>query len=130
MATVFADSDKYPSFADPSGGFVYARLMMTDRDTRPDTPRADPHLGRCRAALGRGEAVDDLPRIEEHRPPPQARDVFAFFISGAKERAPGAATAMLAELGFKPLADAVSAQRERPRGRRGSTRGPRLVVDD
>ena len=30
--------------------------------------------------------------------------MFAFFISGAKERAPGAATAMLAELGFKPIA--------------------------
>jgi len=29
--------------------------------------------------------------------------VFAFFISGAKERAPGAATALLAELGFEPL---------------------------
>ena len=29
-ATVFTDSDDYPSFADVTGGFVYARLMRTD----------------------------------------------------------------------------------------------------
>ena len=29
-ATVFTDSDDYPSFADITGSFVYARLMRTD----------------------------------------------------------------------------------------------------
>ena len=32
------------------------------------------------------------------------RDVFMFFISGAKERAPAAAVALLAELGLTPSA--------------------------
>jgi hypothetical protein len=32
------------------------------------------------------------------------RDVFMFFISGAKERAPAAAVATLAELGWSPPA--------------------------
>ena len=31
VATVFADSDDYPSFADPTADFVYARLMRTRR---------------------------------------------------------------------------------------------------
>ncbi|HVR50954.1 MAG TPA: DUF72 domain-containing protein, partial [Pseudorhodoferax sp.] len=31
-ATVFADSDKYPSFADVTGDFVYARLMRSQAD--------------------------------------------------------------------------------------------------
>ncbi len=106
IATVFADSDKYPSFADPSGDFVYARLMMTEsRHKTGYAARADPLLGRTPHATGRrASPVDGLPRIEESSPKPQARDVFAFFISGAKERAPGAATATLAELGFKPIA--------------------------
>ena len=30
VATVFADSDEYPSFADASADFVYARLMKTE----------------------------------------------------------------------------------------------------
>ena len=30
VATVFADSDEHPSFADPSGDFVYARLMRCE----------------------------------------------------------------------------------------------------
>ena len=66
---------------------------------------ADPLLGRGRAPLGEGRGgrrpAADRGGVAPSRRP---RDVFAFFISGAKERAPGAATAMLAELGFKPIA--------------------------
>jgi uncharacterized protein YecE (DUF72 family) len=50
-----------------------------------------------------GESVDALPRLEAKPARTKPRDVFAFFISGAKERAPGAATALMAELGFAPL---------------------------
>ena len=105
IATVFADSDKYPSFDDPSGDFFYARLMMTESRHKtgyaPDRIRFWANAARHWA---RGESVDGLPRIEASSPKPQARDVFAFFISGAKERAPGAASATLAALGFKPVA--------------------------
>ena len=105
VATVFADSDKYPSFADASGDFVYARLMMTE--AKHKTGYAPPRIRFWSDAArhwARGATVAELPRIEPAATQGKARDVFAFFISGAKERAPGAATAMLAELGFKPLA--------------------------
>ena len=106
VATVFADSDKYPSFADPSGDLVYARLMMTESRHKTGYP---PERIRFWADAARrwakGEPADGLPRIEEaSSPKPQPRDVFAFFISGAKERAPGAAAATLAALGFQPIA--------------------------
>jgi len=104
IATVFADSDKYPSFADPSGGFVYARLMMTESRHKTGYPPARIRFWADAARhWAKGDPVDGLPRIEKAATKPQPRDVFAFYISGAKERAPGAATATLAELGFKPI---------------------------
>ncbi len=99
-ATVLADSDDYPSFADLTGDFVYARLMRTD----PTLPSgyAPPSLDRwAQRALewAQGGEPDDLPRAEK---PANAsatpRDVFLFFISGAKERAPAAAMELLARL--------------------------------
>jgi uncharacterized protein YecE (DUF72 family) len=104
VATVFADSDKYPSFADTSGDFVYARLMRTESKYKTGYPPAG--IRAWAAATRRwacGESVDGLPRIEPAAAKAQPRDVFAFFISGAKERAPGAATALLGELGFTPV---------------------------
>ncbi|MEO5880811.1 MAG: DUF72 domain-containing protein [Caldimonas sp.] len=105
VATVFADSDKYPSFADGSSDFVYARLMKTE--SRQKTGYA-PERIRLWAETARrwakGQEDPALPRIEEDAVKSEPRDVFAFFISGAKERAPSAATAMLAELGFAPIA--------------------------
>jgi uncharacterized protein YecE (DUF72 family) len=90
VATVFADSDKYPSFADPSGDLVYARID-DDRVAAQDrlSARADPLLGRRRTLLGEGRA-GRRPAADRgtSSPKPQPRDVFAFFISGAKERAP------------------------------------------
>ena len=103
VATVFADSDKYPSFADASGDLVYARLMMTESKQKTGYP---PERISFWADTARrwaaGEAVDGLPRIEAKAAKGPARDVFAFFISGAKERAPAAAKATLAQLGFEP----------------------------
>ena len=105
VATVFADSDKYPSFADASGDFVYARLMMTESKHKTGyAPQRIRFWSDAARHWARGETVAELPRIEPAATPGKPRDVFAFFISGAKERAPGAATAMLAELGFEPLA--------------------------
>ena len=105
VATVFADSDKYPSFADASGDFVYARLMMTESKHKTGyAPQRIRFWSDAARHWARGETVAELPRIEPAATQGKSRDVFAFFISGAKERAPGAATAMLAELGFEPLA--------------------------
>jgi len=96
-ATVFTDSADYPSFADLTSDFVYARLMRSEATVetgyRPDALKQWAARARTWA---RGSEPDDLPRAE-----PQAeqkaklRDVFVFMINGAKERAPAAARALL-----------------------------------
>ncbi|WP_028080461.1 DUF72 domain-containing protein [Solimonas soli] len=95
IATVYADSDDYPSFADVTAGFVYARLMRSQ--SAQATGYAPEALDRW-AARGRrwaeGAAPDDLPTVCGTAPPRRARNVFLFFISGAKERNPAAAVAL------------------------------------
>jgi uncharacterized protein YecE (DUF72 family) len=104
VGTVFADSDKYPSFADSSGDFFYARLMMTESKHKTGyAPARIRFWADAARRWARGESVETLPQVESAAPKAKPRDVFAFFISGAKERAPGAATALLGELGFEPL---------------------------
>jgi len=109
VATVFADSDEYPSFADASADFVYARLMKTEplleSGYAPEGIAAwaararDWTLGREPAGLARVAP----PVADETRP----RDAYLFFISGAKERAPAAAVATLAALGLTPPANGL-----------------------
>ena len=92
VAVVCADTDKYPSFADLTADFVYGRLMRTV--SSEPTGYSKPALQRWneRAQLwARGDEPDDLPTVASIKPPSIARDVFLFFISGAKERAPLAA---------------------------------------
>ena len=102
-ATVFTDSDEYPSFADLTGDFVYARMMRTDA-ALPEgcTPQALDQLGACAQAWRDGAEPAGVPRVESEPPPASsptpARDVFMYFISGAKEKAPAAAMALLRRL--------------------------------
>ncbi|MEA5124835.1 DUF72 domain-containing protein [Xanthomonas floridensis] len=100
VATVFTDTDEYPSFADLSTEFVYARLMRSQARLHAGYPA--PALQRWAEriqAWRRGEDPADLPHIEST---PQARrtsrEVYVFFISAAKERNPAAAMALLQEL--------------------------------
>lgn len=104
MATVFTDSDDYPSFADLTADFVYARLMRSRSGIDTGYPQKELKRWAARAQLwASGGEPDDLPRIA---PPAQApakrRDVFLYFISAAKERNPAAAMALLRELGLAP----------------------------
>jgi uncharacterized protein YecE (DUF72 family) len=101
MATVFTDSGDHPSFADLTANFVYARLMRSRTDVATgytgDELRA--WARRCREWSAGGEP-DDLPHVDaSQHAPRQPRDVFAFFISAAKERNPSAAMALLRQLG-------------------------------
>ena len=101
VATVFADSSKYPSFADTSSDFVYARLMNTEPQHASGYPQERiAYWADCARTWAAGGEPDGLPRVEALSAKPKAagRDVFAFFISGAKERAPAAAMAMLKSL--------------------------------
>jgi len=100
VAVVYEDDATHPGFADLTSTFVYARLR------------------RCIPSVATGYAVDDLkrwsrrarawssgkepaglPRIEKKtKTPAVPRDVFIYFINGAKERAPAAAQKLLALL--------------------------------
>lgn len=95
IAAVFADTDDYPSFADVTADFVYARLMRSQAK-RPAgyTPKALDAWAERGRLWAQGAAPDDLPCISDVSPKAAPRDVFLFFISGAKERNPAAAMAL------------------------------------
>jgi uncharacterized protein YecE (DUF72 family) len=97
--TVFTDADDHPSFADLTGELVYARLMRT-RATIPSGYPADElaaWAGRARD-WATGSDPTDLPRVEQATPAAGPRDVFIFFIQGAKAHNPAAAQALIALL--------------------------------
>lgn len=100
VATVFADSDDYPSFADLTGDFVYARLMRTRTELKTgyEEKALDRWAERATAWASGGEP-DDLPRVDRKPAAQRPREVFMYFISGAKERAPAAAMALIERLG-------------------------------
>jgi uncharacterized protein YecE (DUF72 family) len=103
VATVFADSDDYPSFANVTGEFVYARLMRCESACETGYPVEAIAAWASRAQTWRtGGDASGLARVDSTATPAAARDVFLFFISGAKERAPAAAVATLAALGTSP----------------------------
>ncbi|HEY0148872.1 MAG TPA: DUF72 domain-containing protein [Allosphingosinicella sp.] len=98
VTIVFGDSDDFPCVADLSGDFAYARLMCA-RAEEP-TGYALPTLDRwAEVAKGwaRGESPPGLPYVGT--PAAAApRDTYVFFISGAKERNPAAAMALIERL--------------------------------
>jgi uncharacterized protein YecE (DUF72 family) len=99
VPTVFTDATSYPSFADLTGGFVYARLMRSAGDEPDGYPAEalDAWADRARA-WAQGEDVADLPHAGARRPDDAPREVFIFFISSAKERNPAAAMALQARI--------------------------------
>lgn len=84
VATVLTDSPKFPHFSEVTGNFVYARLMDA---------RSEVATGYTRPAL-RKWAAQALDWSGGGK-----REVFVYFINGAKERAPAAAQALLRALG-------------------------------
>ncbi|MTW11085.1 DUF72 domain-containing protein [Pseudoduganella eburnea] len=83
IATVITDSPKYPNFSEVTGDFVYARLM--DARSEVATGYTKPALKKWAAQAQEWTAAGK-------------RDVFVYFINGAKERAPAAAQQLLREL--------------------------------
>ena len=83
VAVVYAEAEAYPKFEEQTADFTYARIQTA----REDLP------------LGYTEA--DLDRLADKARAWAAggRDVFLFFISGAKVRNPAAAQALIARLG-------------------------------
>jgi uncharacterized protein YecE (DUF72 family) len=96
VATVFADTDEHPSFADATADFIYARLMRTvSAEPTGYTKSALATWAKRAGQWAFGEDASSLPRVQQIVRKDGARDVFMFFISGAKERAPAAAQHLL-----------------------------------
>lgn len=95
-AVVFADSAEYQSIADLTADFVYARLMRADAKVATGYTRtALTSWAKAAHTWAQGGEPAGLPHIEKKPATKQPRDVFMFFINGAKERAPAAAGELL-----------------------------------
>jgi len=99
VATVFTDSEEYPSFADLTGDFVYARLMgsRAEIDTGYAPAALDAWAQRARTWAEGGDPPD-LPHVAASDASNAPRDVHVYFISAAKERNPAAAMALIERL--------------------------------
>jgi uncharacterized protein YecE (DUF72 family) len=95
VPTVFTDSPDYPSLADLTGDFSYARLMRSENGKPAGYAPAelDRWAGHARAWAA-GKDINELPHVSALQPQGSPRDVFVFFISAAKHRNPAAAMAL------------------------------------
>jgi uncharacterized protein YecE (DUF72 family) len=99
VAVVLADSAKYPMIADVTADFVYARLQQADAKIATGYSPAVIKKWAERAKIWeKGGEVKDLLALADAAKA-NKRDVFIYMINGAKERAPAAAAALLAQLG-------------------------------
>jgi uncharacterized protein YecE (DUF72 family) len=98
-ATVFAHSEKYAELYDVTGDFIYLRLQ----ECRSHEPQGYPSAEIAKWAQrikqwAAGGVPDDLPVLAKEKSLEKPRDCFVYVISGAKERAPAAAMALIEEL--------------------------------
>jgi len=96
VAIVTAADSEYPQFTDLTAPFAYLRVMgtMADHATGYAAAALDAWAARARA-LAAGQGLDDLAPPVAGAAPVVPRDVFLFVISGAKERNPAAAMALI-----------------------------------
>lgn len=98
IAIIVAGDSDYPQIADPTAGFVYARIMGTaeDQDLGYSPAALDAWAGRTRAWAA-GDPADGL-EIVAPAPDRTPREVFLYVISGHKVRNPAAAQALIERL--------------------------------
>lgn len=103
VAIVYEDDAKHPGFADLTSTFVYVRLRRGVASC--PTGYSLPALKKwsLRAQLwASGKEPTDLPRVAAlRRRAAVPRDVFIYFINGAKERAPAAARKLISLTGVR-----------------------------
>jgi uncharacterized protein YecE (DUF72 family) len=97
VAVVYEDDAVHPGFADLTSSFVYARLRRSTASCATGYSLAALKQWALRARTwAKGAEPANLPRVG---PKPGAagapRDVFIYFINGAKERAPAAAQKLI-----------------------------------
>ncbi|BCP54600.1 hypothetical protein K32_32170 [Kaistia sp. 32K] len=99
VAVVVADSDDFPQIADPTAGFVYARLQNAseaEKNGYPDSALED-WRGRVETWAA-GDMPADLPLLAEAPKERGKRDVFLYMINGFKPKAPFAAMSLISRL--------------------------------
>lgn len=103
VAVVYEDDATHPGFADLTSTFVYARLRRCNAAVETGYALHDLRRWSGRARTwATGKEPTDLPRIAPSPKPEAAalpRDVYIYFINGAKERAPAAAQQLISILG-------------------------------
>jgi uncharacterized protein YecE (DUF72 family) len=100
VATALVDTEGHAPLTDVTADFVYARLRRTQAD-EPEGypgPALDQWAARFRTWTAGGVPKDVKPIVPPLKAEKQPRDVFVYFISGAKERAPTAAMALIKRL--------------------------------
>lgn len=98
VGIAFADSADFPSFADLSGDFAYARLQRSRADVATGyPPAAIDRWAEVAKSWAKGESPEGLPYVAKP-PRPKARETYMFFVAGAKERNPAAAEALIERL--------------------------------
>ena len=96
VAIVYADSADHPAIADVTGAFVYARLENgVEEEPAGYAPDALDRWAAAARTWAAGGAPEGLPYVDAAAPTKHPRDVFVFFIAGAKVRAPHGATALI-----------------------------------
>lgn len=95
VAIVCADHEQYPQIADLTADFAYARLMRSQEQLPQGYPPEElAHWARIARAWSEGHAPDGLRYAGKEGSPAEPREVFIYFINGAKVRAPAAAMAL------------------------------------
>jgi len=107
VATVYTDNPEFPSMADLTADFVYIRLMSANAKQRAGYPprELDAWAEHVRTWAAGGQPAK-LPCVETAsaaagNAKAKRRDVYLYFINGAKEKAPAAAMALLERLQAK-----------------------------
>lgn len=99
IPTVFTDSPQYPSLADLTGDFCYARLMRSADGIATGYKPAELDRWADHARdWAAGKDIAALPHVTGAQPQAATREVFVFFIGAAKHRNPAAAMALQARI--------------------------------
>ena len=100
VAVVAAGDSEYPQIADATAPFVYARIMGTRESEPAGYSNSALDLWAKRAKTwAAGGSPPDLKVVAPPEPDKGGRDVFLYVISGAKERNPAAAMALIERVG-------------------------------
>jgi uncharacterized protein YecE (DUF72 family) len=99
IAIVYTHSTEYPGISDVTGDFVYARLRQSISAEPTGYPKPELERWKTRALMwATAGQVEGLPKTVTSATSHEQRDVFIYFINGAKERAPAAAQHLISLL--------------------------------